>query len=104
MAVSEAFAHLLYWIHRLWVMLLVTTLVVLVTNARSPKVRATICGKVIDWKYVNPCLEWNVWQEDTSQHVGASKRFFPMIVLLGNLNIDHVRVHKFNWLYRVFTK
>ena len=36
MAVSEAIALLLTWKYRLWVMLPVTTEVVLVTSARSP--------------------------------------------------------------------
>ena len=35
-AVSEAIAHLLYWMYRLWVMLPVTTVVVSLTSARSP--------------------------------------------------------------------
>ena len=38
LVVSEAVAHLLHWMYRLWIMLPVTTVIVFATSARSPRV------------------------------------------------------------------
>ena len=58
MAVGEAAAHLLDWMHRLWLLLPVTKTVPF-DRFWLPRGLTIHMGKVIDWRDANHCKEGN---------------------------------------------